>query len=154
MHRLVPGMGHIALPGGITGAERSHFAAGLDELVELMTSILAFAVARKTGRLPSFRAASNATTSAICAERGTSLTLPDPLVFEDRFVRRMLTVWDGKTCRAPEDAATYLHVTHNEYVVGIASRDIVGAIERSDASAVLRGLEAATRVIAVWHGGP
>jgi hypothetical protein len=146
-------MGHVALPAAITTAERSQFAAGLDELVELMTSMLAFAVLRQTGRLPSFRTATSATTSAICAERGTSLALPEPLVFEDRFVRRMLTVWDAKTCRVPEDSATYLHVTQNEYVVGIASRDIMGAIERFDADALLRGLQAATRVIAVWHGG-
>jgi hypothetical protein len=147
-------MGHVALPAAITIAERSHFAAGLDELVELMTSMLAFAIARQTGKLPSFRTAASATTSAICAEHGKSLALPEPLVFEDRFVRRMLTIWDGKTCRAPVEAATYLHVTRNEYVVGIASRDIVAAIERSDADALLRGLEAGTRVIAVWHGAP
>src|SRR5689334_836542 len=139
MHRLVPGIGDVRLPPAITAAERSHFAAGLDELVELMTSMLAFAMVRATGLLPSFRTASSGATSAICAERGTSLALPEPLVFEERFVRRMLTVWDGKTKRAPQEAATYLHVTHDEYVVGIASRELVHAIEKADADALHRG---------------
>ena len=146
-------MGDVLLPLAITAAERSHFAASLDELVELMTSMLAFAIARQTGRLPAFRTATSRTTSAICAERGTSRALPEPLVFEDRFVRRMLTVWDGKTSRAPEEAATYLHVTRDEYIVGIASHELVDAIEKADPDALRRGLDGATRVIGVWHGG-
>ena len=153
MHRIVPEIGAIELPSGIPRGERSHFAAGLDELLELMTSILTLAMVRKTGTLPTLRCASNAATTAICVAVAAGPRLPERLVFEGSFVRRMLRIWDGRAHRDPEDASTYLHVTQGEYIVGIGRRDLVDAVARDDDAAVERGLEAATRVTAVWHGG-
>jgi len=153
LHRLVPAIGMVELPLGISSSERSHFAGGLDELIELMTSILTLAVVRKTGQLPSLRSVSNKTTTAICLGQAASVSLPPPLVFDGRFVKRMLGVWDGHTRREPEDACTYLHVTRHEYIVGIGSRDLVDAVANGDDAALKRGLGLAERVIGVWHGG-
>jgi len=153
VHRVVPEIGLIELPSGIPRRERNHFAAGLDELLELMTSILTLAMLRKTGTLPTLRCASNAMTTAICVAAAAGPALPERLVFEGRFVRRMLRIWDGRTRSDPEEALTYLHVTQGEYVVGIGRRDLVGAVAEDNVDEVERGLKAATRVTAVWHGG-
>ena len=149
----MPEIGAIELPSGIPRDERDHFAAGLDELLELMTSILTLAMMRKTGTLPTLRCASNTMTTAICVAAAAGPPLPEGLVFEGRFVRRMLRIWDGRTRCGPEEASTYLHVTHGEYVVGIGRRELVGAVAADDVHEVERGLRVGTRVTAVWHGG-
>jgi len=141
----------VGLPSGVTRSERSHYAAGLGDLVEVMTSILIVAVLRKTGSLPSLRNVTSATTSAVCAGPAP-IAAPTSLRFDGRFVQRMLAIWDAHTTREPQDASTYLLVTPDEYVVGIASRDLIDAIATEDSAAVHRGMGAAHRVMAVWHG--
>jgi hypothetical protein len=82
------------------------------------------------------------------------VALPPALAFEGRFVTRTLAVWNGYARgREPEDASTYLHVTRDEYVVGIGPRELVDAVANDDGDAVARALAQGTRVTGVWHGG-
>jgi len=153
MRRLVPDLDLVVLPSGLTRAEQSHYAAGLGDLIEVMTSILLVAVKRKTGRLPSLRNVINETMTAVCAGPAPAAEVPPTLLrLEERFVRRMLTLWDEHTTREPEDSSTYLLMTPNEYVVAIAPRDLIDAIAVKDLTAVRRGIDASERVMGVWHG--
>ena len=149
MHRLAPVLDLLELPGGISRGHRSHDAAGLDELSELMTSMLTLAAMRKTGSLPCLRNASNETMSALCiaAEPARTVSLPPMMRFEGGFVRRMLGVWDTHTTRDPEEAAVFLRLATDEYVVGITSRDLVDAIARGDLAAIRRALAESERVL-------
>ncbi|WP_394823201.1 hypothetical protein [Pendulispora albinea] len=151
MRRLVPDLDLVGLPSGISRAQQSHHAAGLGELVELMTSILLIAVMRETGYLPTLRNATSERISVICAGPAPLAVLPTSLRLEERFVRRMLTVWDGHTTRVARDASTYLLITPDEYVVGIAPRYLLDAITSKDSDATQRGLDAAERVLAIRH---
>lgn len=152
MHRIITDMGLVGLPTGISRADQSHHAASLDELLELMSSMLVLASIRATGRLPALDAAKNEWVSAVALADTASTVLPTVLRFDGLFVKRILAVWDKATKRAPETAATYLSVTPREYVLGIGPRSLVAAVAADDNAAVMREICASDRVISVSHG--
>jgi hypothetical protein len=147
MHRVAPILDLLKLPTCIGRRLGSHHAAELDELVELMTSILSLATMRKTGRLPSLRNVTNETTSAVCVAPARSGALPAQLRFQGGFVKRMLGIWDARTKRDPEEASTFLRVTAHECSVGIASRDLLDAMTRADDAALVEAFAGSERVI-------
>jgi hypothetical protein len=152
VHRIITDMGLVGLPTGISSAERNHHASSLDELLELMTSMIVFASIRDTGRLPALRAAKNEWTSAVALADTPSTVLPSVLRFDGLHMKRILGMWDDHTKRAPETAAMYLSVTKREYVLGIGAAALVTAIANDDNPAIAREIGTSERVTAVAHG--
>jgi hypothetical protein len=142
----------VGLPRGIGPSERSHHAAGLDELLENMSAILAMAMLRKTGCFPALHHASDQLTSVVNAETTGRDPMAVALRLEQRFIQQMLSIWDSHTRREPEDACTYIRVTQHEYVLGIASRELLDAVLNEDDGAIERWIGAGERVTGVWHG--